>query len=481
MRKAVLILLACVLFFCSCGQDQEPKDVITFKSTMPVVMTGSSIDITNTYRSSYFTSDSGTFNKDLALLSFAMTRADVNDAFSKMQFDTRFSYENSDDYMNRCSYFFAHRTVGDNDLIAVVVNWSGYNVEWAGNFQVGEKKEGERSDHNGFDLASEWVYDNLLEYIDTYFKDRNLKIWISGYSRGGAIVDSLAFKVIENGEINVSQDNLFVYAFEPSASIDEGFEEPYSCIHNVVNAPDVIASTPPAPWNFARPGVDTDISTDPDTLNRYLEEVVGKGVSMPAFTPDPDNYKTPYDFLVYFMNLVTEQESATLDANYIDLIDEKQTDNGYEPISSGLRTYLSSLPTSESPAGFKDRETFVSTVQDRLVYLLNLFMKDSRKGLQVLSKAISDLIKEKGEAYLLTLFTGDEFYNLTSDAFRKNNVPFDDEELKTNCSLAAALGANGKLISALLSLVMDENKLNNIKYIILSHYPEVIYALLKNC
>ena len=88
MRKLVLVLLAFVLLFCACKQEPEPNDVITFTSKMPIVMTGSSIEITNTYKSSYFLNDSRIFNKDLALLSFGMARADVSDAFSKMQFDT---------------------------------------------------------------------------------------------------------------------------------------------------------------------------------------------------------------------------------------------------------------------------------------------------------------------------------------------------------------------------------------------------------
>lgn len=481
MRKLVLVLLAFVLLFCACKQDQKPADVINFKSEIPIEMTGSFLEISCTYKTDYFRADSSDFSKDLALLSFAVSRSDIRNVFTAMGFDTQTGYVNDDTDYNKCSYYFGHRNIDGFDFIAVSINWSAYGVEWAGNFCVGEKIEGVRSDHKGFDLAAEWVYDNLLDYIETNFGDNKLKIWISGYSRAAALTDKLACKVIENKELNVSQSNLFVYAFEPSSSIDSEYESPYTCIHNIVNGSDIVASMPPSNWNLIRPGNEVvNIGTNPDTLNQYLTDIVGEGVSMPVFTPDPGNYDTPDEFLAFFIRKMTEQEDVALAANFIDLIDNRQTDSGHEPISADLRNYLNSLSSSASPAGFKDRETFVGTVQDHLTYLLQLFMKDSKKGLIVLIDAIKALIEDKGEAYLLTLLTGDEFYRFTSDAFTKNNIPFDDEELKANCSLATALGSNGKLVSALLSFVIDEDKLNNIKYIVLSHYPEVIYALLKN-
>ena len=462
MRKLVLVLLSFVLLFCACKQDPEPKDVITFTSKMPVVMTGSSIDITNTYKSSYFLNDSRIFNKDLALLSFGMARADVSDAFSKMQFDTTEIYQNTDDYYDRCSYFFAHRKIDDHDLVAVVINWSGYNVEWAGNFQVGSKGGSERADHEGFEMAAEWVYGNLLDYIDTNFGVSNLKLWISGYSRAGAITDALAFKIIEEGEIDVSQENLFAYAFEPSSSIDKGFEQPYRCIHNVVNSPDLVASVPPASWEFARPGIDINISAYPETLNEYLREVIGEGVSMPNFVPDVEKYTTPEQFLSYFIDMMTEKGNDSVSAELLSDVFDMVTDN---------HTY----ELEDNPASMKDRQSFYSTIQDRLIYLMQLLMKDDRKAFNL----VFDKIKDMSPFELLGLFAKDSLYNFAKPILDEGGIEYVDSELQEGCSLAYSIASNTIVFPALIGFITSDN-VSNLNYIIVSHYPEVIYALLKN-
>ena len=462
MRKLVLVLLSFVLLFCACKQDPGSKDVISFTSKMPVVMTGSSIEITNTYKSSYFLSDSRIFNKDLALLSFGMARADVSDAFSKMQFDTTAIYQNTDDYYDRCSYFFAHRKIGDHDLVAVVINWSGYNVEWAGNFCVGEKIEGKRSDHKGFDLAAEWVYDKLLDYIETYFGDNKLKIWISGYSRAGTITDALAYKIIEDGEIDVSQENLFAYAFEPSSSIDKGFEQPYKCIHNIVNAQDLVASVPPASWAFARPGIDINISAYPDTVNEYLREVIGKGVSMPNFVADVEKYTTPEQFLSYFIDMMTEKGNDSASPELVSDVLDMLTDN---------HTY----ELEDNPASMKDRQSFYSTIQNRLIYLMQLLMKDERKAFSL----VFDKIKDMTPYELLGLFAKDSLYNFAKPILDEGGIEYVDSELQEGCSLAYSIASNTIVFPNLIGFIASD-KVSNLNYIIVSHYPEVIYALLKN-
>lgn len=462
MRKLVLVLLAFVLLFCACKQDPETKDVITFTSKMPVVMTGSSIEISNTYKSSFFLSDSRIFNKDLALLSFAMARADVSDAFSKMQFDTPAIYQNTDDYYDRCSYFFAHRTIDDHDLVAVVINWSTYNVEWAGNFQVGNKSTSDRSDHEGFEIAAKWVYDNLMEYLDTNFGDSNLKIWISGYSRAGAITDALACRIIEEGEIDVSQDNLFVYAFEPSSSIDKGYEHAYGCIHNVVNAPDLVASVPPASWSFARPGIDIDISASPETVNKYLRKVIGKGVSMPEFVPDEAKYETPEQFLSYFIEMMTEEGHDVVSPDLVDDVLDMLTDN---------HTYV----LEDDAASMKDRQSFYNTIQDRLIYLMQLLMKNDRKAFNL----VFENIKDKSSLELLGLFAKNALYDFAKPILDAGGITYVDSELQEGCSLAYSLASNTVLFPAFIGFITSD-KVSNLNYIIVSHYPEVIYALLKN-
>ena len=335
-------------------------------------------------------------------------------------------------------------------------------MEWAGNFQVGSKGGSERADHEGFEMAAEWVYGNLLDYIDSHFGDNKLKIWISGYSRAGAITDALAFKIIEEGEIDVSQENLFAYAFEPSSSIDKGFEQPYRCIHNVVNSPDLVASVPPASWEFARPGIDINISAYPETLNEYLREVIGEGVSMPNFVPDVEKYTTPEQFLSYFIDMMTEKGNDSVSAELLSDVFDMVTDN---------HTY----ELEDNPASMKDRQSFYSTIQDRLIYLMQLLMKDERKAFNL----VFDKIKDMTPFELLGLFAKDSLYNFAKPILDEGGIEYVDSELQEGCSLAYSIASNTIVFPNLIGFITSD-KVSNLNYIIVSHYPEVIYALLKN-
>lgn len=454
--KAFLILLVCALFLCGCSmepevepQPQPPADEISFTTTIPVMLNSTRLTLDCTYCTDYFRGDACVFDKDLALLSLAIAcpneRAEIPAAFTAMEFDTQSSFWNDDTEINKCSYCFAHRTVDDYELIAVYVNWVDYDVEWAGNLTVGSKTEGVRADHEGFDLASQWVYDNLKTYVEENFKDRNLKIWITGYSRAAAITDALACKIIEKKELKVKQSDLYAYSFEAPASIDEEYVKEYQCIHNIVSQADIVAALPPAAWGMARPGVAVDITADRDTINGYLSQLFGEGVQMPVFTPDETYYTTPTELVTFIMDTITEK--------------------GKEP--------------SEAPAGCRDRETYVTTVQPRLTYLTKLFMKDSKKALGLVKDALMKKQEEEGMWALLALLSGDGFYEFVKPVLDANNIEYVDAELKEGCSLISDIAQNGNILTAAM-LFADEAKSNSAKYTAACHYPEVFYVLLKN-
>ena len=63
------------------------------------------------------------------------------------------------------------------------------------------------------------VYQDLQSYIDTYAKNKTLKLWINGYSRGGALSNVLSSLILKGDKVNVLQDDMFVYTFEAPASL----------------------------------------------------------------------------------------------------------------------------------------------------------------------------------------------------------------------------------------------------------------------
>lgn len=305
---------------------------------------------------------------------------------------------------------------------------------------------GESGNHEGFETAAEEVYSALKNYLSEYCSEKSIKLWITGYSRAAALSDVLAVKIISNGEVEVSQKDLFVYAFEPPASVssDTVNNEKYTCIHNIFVESDIVASIPPtiesADYGMCRPGVDLKMDVTVDGLEDSLHKYVGKDVDMPEFTPG-DGYTDPSEFLEYFLEGLT---SAT---------------------------------TDPEAASLESREKFYSTIQSRLSYLAEVLMKNNRAGIGALTEYISEHKDEL--ALIIFRWIGDDgFYNDLAPILDSCGTEYDTAELKTACSIIPSLYKNTDFDIFLLGFVADSSKATNAMYTVSCHYPEVCYALL---
>lgn len=76
MKKSIVrilsVMLTCLLIFCTCSQEPSSADKIKFNSEIDVLLKNSKKTITNTYKSDFFREDARSFDKDLALLSYAL-------------------------------------------------------------------------------------------------------------------------------------------------------------------------------------------------------------------------------------------------------------------------------------------------------------------------------------------------------------------------------------------------------------------------
>lgn len=436
----VPFLLVFVLLFCACQQDPTPapEDEITFSSEIDVMLKSGTTTIRNVYRSDYFRDDACDFDKDLALLSFALADSTSDDNavnfLSAMKFSNLEQHWNTADEINRCSFVIGHRKVDNCDLLAVYIKGTRYNPEWAGNLTIGET-----GDHEGFRLAALEVYIALKDYIAAYYPNKNLKIWITGYSRAAAISNVVAFNIIDRKELKVKQSDLFVYAFEPPASISSDKAREFQCVHNIMAESDIVASVPPATYGLSRVGTDHKMSSDPIKLNTCLHVFVDPTIKMPTFTPG-DDYENPAEFLEYFLNLI-----------------------------------MVAAPEEQPQApSFESRSSYYSTIQTRLAYLVEILMKDNRAGLG----ALMEFLTEKGYMQALTswLLTDGQFYTDLKTLLDDKEIDYNAERLETACSLVSNLKDNTNLISNAASLLLAKD---NVMYIINCHYPEVCYALLK--
>ena len=446
ITKALLIFLILILI-CSCNSNPSPySDRIDFYSEIDVLLASSKKRIYNTYKTEYFRQDARTYNKDLALLSYALAASDSPDnavkTLNSMQFGNLDQHWNNLDLPNSCSFVIGQRKIDSQTLVAVYIKGIGYNAEWAGNLTMGQS-----GNHVGFETAAEEVLDALKQYLDTNCPNQNFKLWITGYSRGAAITNVLAVSVLNQDDIPINTKDLFVYSFEPPASVKLTSEtEDYSCIHNIYAESDLVAAIPPtipsADYGLVRPGVEYKMASDPQLVNACLHKHFGSDVNMPEFVSS-EIFSTPAEFLEYFVEGVT------------------------------------SAATDPDAASLESREKFYSTIQERITYLAEVLMGNNRAGLN----ALMDYIKENEDqlvTIILKWITVDgAFYENLSAILDNCGVEYDDTKLQNACTILQSVVKNTNLVRFLLGFVTGTLKTTNVMYLAACHYPEVCYVLLK--
>ena len=139
------------------------------------------------------------------------------------------------------------------ELIVVAPRNYNYMTEWLSNFNVGTS-----GDHAGFSESADLMVGRFDEYVsDHNFAD--YKVWVVGYSRGGAVVDLFAKKINENiDNYMLAAEDFYVYTFgAPRASVTETL---YSNIHDVKDGNDLLLGYVfPKLWGFYNTGVYEEI------------------------------------------------------------------------------------------------------------------------------------------------------------------------------------------------------------------------------
>ncbi|MBR3319660.1 hypothetical protein IKG06_04150 [Candidatus Saccharibacteria bacterium] len=139
------------------------------------------------------------------------------------------------------------------ELIVIAPRNYNYMTEWLSNFNVGAS-----GDHAGFSESASFI----KNYFDQYLSARSLanyKLWVVGYSRGGAVIDLFAKSINENlTDYQLAPDDFYAYTFgAPRASL---VETKYANIHDVKDGNDLILGYVfPELWGFYNTGTYEEI------------------------------------------------------------------------------------------------------------------------------------------------------------------------------------------------------------------------------
>jgi hypothetical protein len=163
-----------------------------------------------------------------------------------------------DEEEDKAAFSFAEKRVQlggkPTVLLALVIRGGNYGGEWVSNGNVGEGQE-----HAGFSAAAQEITKKTEALLRSYPRSLRVKLWTTGYSRSGGIMNLVAGALdrsIAAGDSRLAKEDLYAYAFAVPASTRDPQvgDAKYENIFNVINPVDVIQILPFDAWGFRRYG-----------------------------------------------------------------------------------------------------------------------------------------------------------------------------------------------------------------------------------
>ena len=186
----------------------------------------------------------------------------------------------------------AHHFIKTNkkkyDIVFCSVIDSSILSTWESNTDVGYDNESyyskagqcvewtEKENHKGFDVSANRTVTTIEEYLSSIKSRKTPQIlYLFGHSRGGAISNLAAKKLIDKGHNVVA----YTMASPLTTTSSEASNPKYNHIFNYVNAVDTFTHIPSADWGFKRYGQDIhfDIRNYKEAFKQYT------GLDLPEY------------------------------------------------------------------------------------------------------------------------------------------------------------------------------------------------------
>ena len=402
------------------------------------------------YNNNYFRHSATQIDDDLKMLSFASSV--VSDSverasafFGGMFFDNFQYYDYETITEDTIGHFFARKIVDDFELYAVSIRGFEYQAEWANNFMIGNS-----DDHYGFSLRANDVFGHLVAYISTlHTPDKVVKVWMSGYSRAGAISDFVSMKLMTTNIFNINANTLYTYTFEAPASVSDAHSVSYTNVFNFYNSTDLIPYIPPQQYGLRRTGTDLDIyDANVDNLVANFDSQI----VIPTFTAKSGRYDTEPQFIAHLLDGMLENTG----------------DEG-------------SMAT---------RQEYVNNYQTDLAYLISMVFTLPPETSDKVMASLTNI----GAADAFQIIIGnDPLHEKIEAVLDEDGIEYDKTKLESAtgklCTFIRSHFSltGGKLINEFIEISIippsgsiNQKMVDNVSRAVTMHYPEITYCLLAN-
>ncbi|MBQ9030957.1 MAG: hypothetical protein IJ106_05825 [Parasporobacterium sp.] len=306
------------------SEDEVPEDPERFGTLewYSTFTAGSTIKDSFYYSDDWFLEDPEIQNNALALVSMQLTAAAVpgDENGTGTTFLKNMGFEETglsgfgEADPEGCNFTWGTKTIGSGEdaftLVVVAIQSHSLVQEekqtgWRQNFLVNEE------DITVEQASYANAADHAAEEIAQLGLSGNVKYWITGQSRGGAIAGILAVRLKDEG------NSVYAYTFEAPANVEqyaiEGHEQDYGYIHNYLCSDDIVTMIPP--WGMTRYGTEHRLNTEETTqpLPQMLQKI-GSDAAGAAETYDPEAIESISAGLIQVLSdrIPTREEYSSL-------------------------------------------------------------------------------------------------------------------------------------------------------------------------
>ena len=263
-------------------------------------------------------------------------------------------------------------------ILAIAIRGGNYESEWSGNFNVGK---GEL--HQGFKIAR----DTVVGFVKNYIKDNSItgdiKIWLTGYSRGAAVANLTGAYLDANpglfGEtVNFRPENLYTYCFEtPGCARNLSDDKLYNNIFSIVNRNDFVPMVAMEEWGYGRYGKtyylpSPETNEEYDELEKNMQTAYNKYVTE-AYKITADSKKfTEYEYVISLSLFSFGINIRESDAGHYDAMGE------FLSATADELAYVFENPEKYADNGQKELMYFGDAVigQNKLTEFINVFKEE---------------------------------------------------------------------------------------------------------